>query len=61
MRAGFVERRYNEQSDEWTLQSDFDGDELLSRLARVTVDTDTIRRFSPFAPGMSCCVVPKTS
>src|SRR5262249_53202267 len=33
--------RYDEQTDEWTLQSGFDGDELLARpsVQLVTVDT----------------------
>src|SRR5262245_63934667 len=38
--------RYDERADEWTLQSGFDGDELLSRpsIQLVTVDADVIRR-----------------
>jgi hypothetical protein len=38
--------RYDEAADEWTLQSGFDGDELLTRpsIELVTVDADAIRR-----------------
>jgi hypothetical protein len=38
--------RYDESEDEWTLQSGFDGDELLARpsIELVTVDADVIRR-----------------
>ena len=38
--------RFNESDDEWTLQSGFDGDELLARpsIELVTVDTDVVRR-----------------
>jgi hypothetical protein len=38
--------RYNESGDEWTLQSGFDGDELLARpsIRLVTVDADVIRQ-----------------
>jgi hypothetical protein len=38
--------RYSEAADEWTLQSGFDGDQLLSRpgVDVVTVDADVIRR-----------------
>ena len=38
--------RYTETDDEWTLQSGFDGDELLARpsIQLVTVDADVIRR-----------------
>jgi len=38
--------RYTESEDEWTLQSGFDGDELLMRpsIELVTVDADVIRR-----------------
>jgi hypothetical protein len=38
--------RYEENTDEWTLQSGFDGDELLARpsIQLVTVDADLIRR-----------------
>ena len=38
--------RYDEDVDEWTLQSGFDGDELLARpsIELVTVDTEVIRR-----------------
>ena len=37
--------RYDERADEWTLQSGFDGDELLARpgIEVITVDADTIR------------------
>jgi len=37
--------RYTESDDEWTLQSGFDGDELLARpsIELVTVDADVIR------------------
>src|SRR5262249_31760275 len=37
--------RYDESVDEWTLQSGFDGDELLARpsIELVTVDADVIR------------------
>jgi len=35
--------RYDEQSDEWTLRSGFDGDELLARpsIELITVDPET--------------------
>jgi hypothetical protein len=38
--------RYDEQNDEWTLQSGFDGDGLLARpsIQLITVDAETIRR-----------------
>jgi hypothetical protein len=38
--------RYDEQEDEWTLQSGFDGDALLTRpsIELVTVNADVIRR-----------------
>jgi hypothetical protein len=38
--------RYDEQTDEWTLQSGFDGDELLARpsIELVTVDANVVRR-----------------
>src|SRR5499425_89698 len=38
--------RYDEQADEWTLQSGFDGDELLSRpsIEPVTVDSTIATR-----------------
>jgi len=38
--------RYDELDDEWTLQSGFDGDELLARpsIQLITVDADVIRR-----------------
>jgi hypothetical protein len=38
--------RYDEQADEWTLQSGFDGDELLARpsIELVTVDPVTAKR-----------------
>jgi len=38
--------RYNETADDWTLQSGFDGDELLSRpgINVITLDADVIRR-----------------
>jgi predicted RNA-binding protein with PUA domain len=38
--------RYDESEDEWTLQSRFNGDELLARpsIELVTVDVDVIRR-----------------
>src|SRR5262249_42317479 len=37
--------RYDEEADEWTLQSGFDGDELLARpsIELVTVDTATAK------------------
>jgi hypothetical protein len=37
--------RYRETADEWTLQSGFDGDELLSRpsIKLITVDAKAIR------------------
>jgi len=37
---------YNEYEDQWTLQSGFDGDELLQRpeIELVTIDRDTIRK-----------------
>jgi hypothetical protein len=38
--------RYRKSEDEWTLQSGFDGDELLARpsIELVTIDADVIRR-----------------
>src|SRR5215831_6063814 len=38
--------RYTESEDEWTLQSGFDGDELLARpsIQLITIDADVIRR-----------------
>ena len=38
--------RYNESEDEWTLQSGFDGDELLARpsVELITIGDDVIRR-----------------
>ena len=38
--------RYDEETDEWTLQSGFDGDELLARpgIELVTVDPSTVRK-----------------
>jgi hypothetical protein len=38
--------RYSEAADEWTLQSGFDGDELLMRtsISLITVDADVVRR-----------------
>jgi len=38
--------RYDEQADEWTLQSGFDGDELLARpsITFIMVDADVVRR-----------------
>jgi hypothetical protein len=38
--------RYDESEDEWTLQSGFDGDELLAQpsIRLITVDADVIRR-----------------
>jgi hypothetical protein len=38
--------RYDERADEWTLQSGFDGDELLARpgIEIITVDPEIIRR-----------------
>src|SRR5215472_15028576 len=38
--------RYDESQDEWTLQSGFDGDELLARpgIQLITIDADVIRR-----------------
>src|SRR5262244_630830 len=38
--------RYDEQADEWTLQSGFDGTELLARpsIEMITVDAGVIRR-----------------
>jgi hypothetical protein len=38
--------RYDEETDEWTLQSGFDADELLTRpsVTLITVDVDMIRR-----------------
>jgi hypothetical protein len=38
--------RYDHETDEWTLQSGFDGDELLARpsITLITLDADTIRR-----------------
>ena len=38
--------RYDEETDEWTLQSGFDGDELLARssIERVTIDRATAKK-----------------
>src|SRR5436309_11478823 len=38
--------RYDERADEWSLQSGFDGDELLARpgIELITVDAETIRQ-----------------
>src|SRR5439155_25365838 len=38
--------RYDERADKWTLQSGFDGDELLARpgIEIITVDPETIRK-----------------
>src|SRR5262249_19428268 len=38
--------RYDQETDEWTLQSGFDGDELLarSRIELVTVDSATVKK-----------------
>src|SRR5262249_24209408 len=38
--------RYDEDTEEWTLQSGFDGDELLARpsIQLITIDAETIRR-----------------
>jgi hypothetical protein len=38
--------RYDEETDEWTLQSGFDGEELLARpsIKLITIDVDVIRR-----------------
>jgi hypothetical protein len=38
--------RYDEEADEWTLQSGFDGDELLARpsITFIMVDADVVRR-----------------
>src|SRR5215510_9457035 len=38
--------RYTESEDEWTLQSGFDGNELLARpsIQLITIDADVIRR-----------------
>jgi hypothetical protein len=38
--------RYDEEADEWTLQSGFDGDELLARpsIELVTVDSATVKK-----------------
>jgi hypothetical protein len=38
--------RYDEDTDEWTLQSGFDGDESLARpnIEMITVDAEVIRR-----------------
>ncbi len=37
--------RYDEEADEWTLQSGFDGDELLVRssITLITIDAEVIR------------------
>jgi hypothetical protein len=49
--------RYDEQADEWTLQSGFDGDELLARprIELVPVDADTIRRAEKLIDGCEHC------
>jgi len=45
--------RYDQRSDEWTLQSGFDGDDLLARprIALVPVDADVIRRAEKLIDG----------
>jgi hypothetical protein len=49
--------RYDEPTDEWTLQSGFHGDELLARpsIELVTVDADTIRRAEKLIDGCEYC------
>jgi hypothetical protein len=49
--------RCDEQSDEWTLQSGFDGDELLTRpgIQLVTVDGNMIRRAERLIDGCEHC------
>jgi hypothetical protein len=49
--------RYDEQSDEWTLQSGFDGVELLARptIELVTVDADVIRQAEKLIDGCEHC------
>src|SRR5215471_19158813 len=49
--------RYDEQGDEWTLQSGFDGDELLARPAieLVTVDAGVIRQAEKLIAGREHC------
>jgi hypothetical protein len=49
--------RYDEQADEWTLQSGFDGDDLLARprIALVPVDAEKIRRVEKLIDGCEYC------
>jgi hypothetical protein len=49
--------RYDEQADEWTLQSGFDGDELLARssIELVPVDADAIRQAEKLIDGCEHC------
>jgi hypothetical protein len=51
--------RYDEQPDEWTLQSGFDGDELLARrnLQLMTVSADVIRRAERMLAGCETCAL----
>jgi hypothetical protein len=49
--------RYDEQTDEWTLQSGFDGDELLARpkIELVPLDAEVIRRAEKLIEGCEYC------
>jgi hypothetical protein len=49
--------RYDEQSEDWALQSGFDGDELLGRpgIDVVPVDADVIRRAEKMIGGCENC------
>jgi hypothetical protein len=49
--------RYDQEVDQWTLQSGFDGDALLSRpgIALVPVEADVIRRAEKLIDGCEYC------
>ena len=52
-----IHTAHDEQADEWTLQSGFDGDALLSRpgIELVPVDADVIRRAEKLIDGCEYC------
>ena len=49
--------RYNQRADEWTLQSGFDGDELLARpgIELISVDAKAIREAESRISGCERC------
>ena len=51
--------RYDEMADEWTLQSGFDGDELLSRpnITLITVDADVIHQAERLIESCERCLL----